>query len=334
MSASHPRLIDIHSHFVPADFPAAPDAATAPRWPCMCHGLAGAATLNMGDKPFRQIDNRSWDLERRIADMDADGVTVQVLSPMPELLSYWLDSQATIELARHVNAAIADVVARRSDRFWGLAMVPLQDVGAAVAALPRIKADGFRGIELGSNINGRYLGEAEFEPLFAAAADLDLAIFIHALHPLQAPQLASYPDLVPFAGFITDTGLCAATLIMSGVLERHPRLRIGLSHGGGVLGPIVHRMQQGWQLTDGFGGKLAVAPNDTAARFFVDSLVYDAGYARHLASVVPGHVCLGTDYPYLIMQTAPAEFIATVATNEGDPIWSGAAERFLQISSR
>jgi aminocarboxymuconate-semialdehyde decarboxylase len=323
-----PRLIDIHCHFVPQGFPGAP-AGAAQQGPCLRHREDGTATLMMGDKPFRKLDNRSWDVERRLSDMDDDGVSIQGLSPMPELLSYWLEATATQTLCRYVNASTAEIVTRRPDRFWGLGAVALQDMDRAVGALPQLKADGFSGIEVGSNVNGRYLGEPDFEPLFTAASDLGLAVFIHALHPLQAPHLAAYPDLIPFAGFVTDTGLCAATLIMSGVLERHPSLKLGLSHGGGVLGPIIHRLQQGWHTTGGFSGKLALSPRDSAARFYLDSLVYDPGYARYLTTLSPGRICLGPDYPYMIEQKKPAEFVAAVAQSDSDPLWSRAAEQFL-----
>jgi aminocarboxymuconate-semialdehyde decarboxylase len=323
------ELIDIHCHYTPAQFPGAPDGNAAARWPCYCNHANGKALLKFGEKPFRNLDARSWDTDRRLSDMDADGISVQVLSPMPELLSYWLDAPATALLAQHVNGAIAEIAARRPDRFWALGTVPMQDPAMAVAALPRLKADGFRGIEIGSNINGRYLGEAEFEQVFAAAADLGLAIFVHALHPLQAPHLKSFPDLIPFAGFMTDTGLCAASLIMSGIMERFPALRIGLSHGGGVIAPIIHRLEQGWRTTRHFGGKLETSPRELAARFFVDSLVYDADYAKYLAMLMPGRVCLGTDYPYMIEQRQPRAFIASVAKEDADPVWNAAAKKFL-----
>ena len=285
--------------------------------------------MTLGAKPFRRLDARSWDMERRIADMDGDGVGVQVLSPMPELLSYWMDAAATLDIGKAVNGGIAELAASRPDRFWGLAMIPLQDVDAAIAALPGIKQDGFRGVEVGSNISGEYLGAARFTPFFEALADLDLAVFVHALHPLQTPHLKAFPDLVPFAGFVSDTGMCAASLLMSGLLERHAGLRIGLSHGGGTLAPILHRMDQGWRSTSDFEGKLACLPSETASRFFLDSLVYDPRYARHLVALSPGRVFLGTDYPYLIEQKQPRDFIAELAASPDDPIWSAAAGLFL-----
>ncbi len=328
-------LIDVHSHIVPRDLPADPTAGGIDKWPCIqCHG-ATSATVLMGRKPFREIDERSWDIRRRIADMDRDGVSAQVLSPMPELLSYWIDPAPATELARFINGAIAEMVAKRPDRFHGLGSVPLQDPERAAAELRLVKERfGLSGVEIGSNINGRYLGDRRFDPFFAAAQELDLAIFVHALHPLQAPHLTAGPALVAMAAFPVDTALCAASLIMDGVLERFPRLRIGFSHGGGVLAPILHRMENGWHRMRGFDGKLPQSPKAYAGRFFYDSLVYDAQYLAHLVTdVAPGQVFAGTDYPYLIEQRDPAAFIAGVADRiaGGRTLWSSAARRFLGL---
>ena len=327
-------LIDGHTHVVPRQLPAAP--AGVERWPCVQCRSPTAATVLMGTRPFREIDERSWDVKRRIADMDRDQVAAQVLSPMPELLSYWIEIGPATELARHVNGAIAAMVAARPDRFYGLGSVPLQDPVRAAEELRLAKERfGLSGVEIGSNVNGSYLGSATFDPFFAAAEELGMAVFVHALHPLQAAQLAM-PALVPFIAFPTDTALSAATLIMGGVLDRFPRLRLGFSHGGGVLAPILHRMEHGFRTTRGFDGKLAHSPKSYAARFFYDSLVYDPAYLAHLANhIAPGHVFAGTDYPYLIEQKEPAAFIAGAAdaVAKGETLWSAAARRFLGVDN-
>jgi len=145
---SKPRLIDVHSHIVPRTLPADPTGGGIDKWPCVqCQSLT-AATVLMGIKPFREIDERSWDVDRRVADMDRDEVAAQVLSPMPELLSYWLDVGPATELARYVNGAIAAMVAERPDRFYGLGSVPLQDPEKAAEELradfeKRLKALGY-----------------------------------------------------------------------------------------------------------------------------------------------------------------------------------------------
>jgi aminocarboxymuconate-semialdehyde decarboxylase len=333
---AHPPLIDVHSHVVPQELPADPTGGAIGAWPSVvCEACRTKAQVLMGKRPFREIDDRSWSPARRIEDMDEGDVAAQALSPMPELLSYWLDAGPALELARHVNDAIAGMVAARPDRFFGLGTVPLQDPELAAREVRNLRAEfGLVGVEVGSNVAGAYLGDARFDPFFAACEADGLAIFVHSLHPLQARDLSRHPMLVPFAGFTVDTGLCAASLIMEGVLERFPSLRIGFSHGGGVLAPLLHRMEFGWGSTNGFEGKLPQSPKAYARRFFYDSLVYDEAYLEHLAThIAPDQVFLGTDYPYLIQQPDPRSFIEASAARPGvsATIWSDAARRFLGV---
>jgi aminocarboxymuconate-semialdehyde decarboxylase len=334
---SAPGLIDVHSHVVPRELPVDPTGGQIGAWPSVhCEACGRRAQVFMGTRPFREIDDRSWSVQRRIADMDADGVAAQALSPMPELLSYWLDPGPALEVTRRVNDTIASMVAARPDRFFGLGAVPLQDPDLAAREIRDLRRRyGMMGVQIGSNINGAYLGDARFDPVFAAAEAEGLAIFVHSLHPLQSRDLAHHPLLTPFAGFTVDTGLCAATLIMEGVLERFPKLRIGFSHGGGVLAPLLHRMEFGWRSTNGFEGRLPQSPKTYARRFFYDSLVYDEAYLQHLATeIAPDQLFLGTDYPYLIQQPQPRAFIESAAGRPGvsGSIWRDAARRFLGVA--
>jgi aminocarboxymuconate-semialdehyde decarboxylase len=335
---ARPDLIDVHSHIVPSELPGDPTGGTIAAWPrVVCEACGTKAQVFMGKRPFREIDNRSWSPERRIEDMDRDDVAAQALSPMPELLSYWLDAGPALEVTRRLNHAIGEMVAARPGRFFGLGAVPLQDPELAAREARSLKARfGLAGVEVGSNIAGAYLGDARFDPFFAACEAEGLAIFVHSLHPLVARDLSRHPMLTPFAAFPVDTGLCAASLIMEGVLERFPALRIGFSHGGGVLAPLLHRMEYGWRSTDGFDGKLPESPKAYARRFFYDSLTYDAAYVEHLAThIAPDQVFLGTDYPFLIQQPDPREFIGSAAARPGvsQTIWSDAARRFLGVDA-
>ena len=328
------EFIDGHSHVTPLTFPPAPNANVAARWPCMQCQSSVEGTLLIGETPFRKLDARSWDVARRIEDLDRDGVDVQVLSPMPELLSYWLDLADAQILCDATNHLIASMVVAAPARFRGLGSVPLQDPDAAARMLSRLKAEfGLNGVEVGSNINGKLLGDPVFEPFWAAAEAEDVAVFVHALHPVAAKSLV--PADVNFTGFAlfpVDTGMSAASIIMSGVLSRHPRLRIAFSHGGGTLGAMLGRLQLGWTSTDAFRGRSAVAPVDQARRFFYDTNVYDPEYLTYLTTrVAPGQVFAGTDYPYLIMQKDPAGWIRSMGlpAEVERSICSEAAKRFL-----
>ena len=178
------QTIDIHTHIVPAEFPAYAGKHGGAHWPSMaaahdCHHK----NVMIDGKNFRTVTDECWDIERRAEAMAHMGIARQVLSPMPELLSYWLPLDDALPLLRHVNDTIAAMVARAPGKFIGLGGVPMQDPDVAARELERLMRDGFRGVELGSNVNGAALGEARFEPFFAAAEQLGAAVFVHALHP-------------------------------------------------------------------------------------------------------------------------------------------------------
>ncbi|MDP3658613.1 amidohydrolase family protein [Phenylobacterium sp.] len=324
--------VDMHSHMTPHDFPAGP--AGEARWPCMQHTSATTATVMMGDKPFRQLDNRSWDRRKRIEDMDRDGVSVHALSPMPELLSYWFGPDAATAMCDLMNQDIADHCAAEPSRFAGLGMVPMQDPALAVKHLERVKnVYGLSGIEVGSNVNGKYLGDRSFDPVWEAAESLGLAVYAHALHPLVTQGLDLPMVLTNTAGFPIDTAMTVASMLANDTIGRFPNLRIGFSHGGGAVAPIVYRLDWLWNLGGDMAGSMPNRPRDMAAKMYFDSNVYDTTYLKHLCEhLAPGHIFLGTDYPYVIEQTDPVGYAkrANLNNDQLDSLLFGAAHKFLR----
>ncbi|MBR9909260.1 MAG: amidohydrolase [Gammaproteobacteria bacterium] len=326
------QLIDVHCHVSPQNFPPAPSRSVAARWPCMrCE--ASKASLYVGEKMFRELDERSWNPERRLEDMARDQVAIQVLSPMPELLSYGLKPAEAAILCDHSNQQIAEMITLHPSHFRGLGAITLQQPDRAQQQLLRLKSEfGLAGVEIGSNINGTLLGDKSLEPFWAAADSLNMAVFVHALHPIATAQLPVSPMYTALAGFPTDVGMAAASIIMSGVLERYPQLRIAFSHGGGTLGAMLGRLDLGWRKTEGFGGVLNSAPSEQARRCFFDSNVYDGDYLRLLATTVaPKRIILGTDYPYAIQQESPQAFLRSAELDDTAlrSLSNGAAMEFL-----
>ncbi len=128
------------------------------------------------------------------------------------------------------------------------------------------------------------------------------------------------------------TGLAAITLIRAGVLKKHPALCLGFSHGGGAIVALVHRLQHGWAVSNGFDGSLPLAPRDYAAKFYYDSLVYEQDYLLHLVETfAPGQVFAGTDYPYLIEQKDLRRFLSTLPTRHHHAVFVDTARRFLGL---
>src|SRR5205814_7978858 len=221
-----------------------------------------------------------WSVPRRIEDMNRTRVARQALSPMPELLSYWLPLEDAKVLIRHLNDQIAAMVARAPERFVGLGAVPLQDVDAAIQELQyTIRTLKFSGVEIASHVNGTSIGDARFEPFFAAAEELGAAVFVHALRPAgQERVVGPFPEqAVCFPG---DIALACASMITGGIGARHPRLRIAFSHGGGTMPILLPRLMHAWNVFPKAKEALPEAPEVTARRFYYDQLVFDPSAVR------------------------------------------------------
>ncbi|MBR0795313.1 amidohydrolase family protein [Bradyrhizobium jicamae] len=300
-------VIDIHTHVVPPRLAA--DAGRDARWPSVELSGDDQAAVMIGGKVFRKVDARSWDVDRRLSDMHGDGTDVQVLSPMPELLSHWLPAGDAEYLADLMNEQIAAMVARAPRNFAGIGMVCAQDVPRAVSQLRKVKALGFAGIEIGTHINGVALGSDTLLPLYEAAEAMDLGIFVHPLHPAGVERIGSGPEFAAVAAFPLETALASVSLLAAGIPERFPRLRILLSHGGGALSWILPRLDVGWSL--GLKGQMKQAPSEVARRFWYDTILYDTASLSYLADAVGrDHIIVGSDYPFTIMQKQPGAFAA------------------------
>jgi aminocarboxymuconate-semialdehyde decarboxylase len=306
-------VIDIHTHIVPSRLAADPQRDR--RWPSVELAGGDQAAVMIAGKVFRKIDTRSWDVDRRLSDMVEDGTDMQVLSPMPELLSHWLPPDDAEYLADVMNDEIVAMIARAPRNFAGIGMVCAQDVPRAIRQLRKVKALGLAGIEIGTHINGVALGSDELFPLYEAAEALDLGIFVHPLHPAGMERVGASPEFAATAVFPLETALASVSLLAAGVTERFPRLHILLSHGGGALSWILPRMDFGWSL--GLKGKMAQPPSKAARQFWYDTILYDAASLSFLATAVGSeHIVVGSDYPFAIRQKQPGAFATRALGNE------------------
>jgi aminocarboxymuconate-semialdehyde decarboxylase len=314
------QAIDIHTHIVPAEFPSRAGKHGGTHWPSMAAGHdCHHKNVMIDGKNFRTVSDECWDIERRAEAMERMRIARQVLSPMPELLSYWLPLDDALPLIRHVNDTIAAMVARAPDKFIGLGGAPMQDPDVAARELERLMRDGFRGVELGSNVNGAALGEARFEPFFAAAEQLGAAVFVHALHPSGKERIVGPPALLAYIGFPLETAYCIASLMTGGTLTRHPRLRLAFSHGGGAFASILPRLAHGWKLKPEFAAAMGVSPHEHARKLYYDTLVYDAATLRHLiATFGVRQLCIGTDFPFDIHERAPIAAVGELQLSDGE----------------
>ncbi|OGA34002.1 MAG: aminocarboxymuconate-semialdehyde decarboxylase [Betaproteobacteria bacterium RIFCSPLOWO2_12_FULL_64_23] len=328
--------IDVHTHIVPGQFPAYMGRHADAAWPAMAPAQPCHRHVMLSGKVYRTVSDRAWDPTRRLEDMAQQGVDRQVLSPMPELLSYWLDGADGAMLCRYLNEQIAAMVAAAPQKFFGLGSVPLQDMDRALVELEfAVRQLGFPGVEIGTNVNGAVLGDPALEPFFAAAEALGAAVFVHPLRPTGKERLVGPANLEQILAFPSETGLAAASLLTSGVLARHRSLRIVLSHGGGTLALLLPRLQHGWRTFEALRVQMPEAPVDAACRFWVDSLVYDGGtLAQLIDRFGDAQVCVGSDFPFQISEQDPVGRIeALVLDPEArDRLLSGNALRWLGVT--
>lgn len=276
------------------------------------------ARMYKGDKFFREVEPNCWDVNIRTREMDLTEVTIQVISTIPVLFNYWAQPYHGLETSRFFNDHIAQSVDLYPQRFIGLGTVPMQDVDLAVREMERcVKELKMPGIEIGSNINGINLSDPSFEPFWEAAEQLDCCLFIHPWEMMGEDQTTKYwlPWLV---GMPAETSRAITSLIFSGVMERHPRLRIAFAHGGGSFPFTIGRIEHGFVVRpDLCAIDNNINPRSYMGRFWIDSLVHDPMAMEYIVKVM-GHdkICLGSDYPFPLGEHHPGKLIESMNFSE------------------
>lgn len=332
-------IIDVHTHFVPEHLPSMANRAGGERWPvtqCVC-GKDDHKHVMISGKNFRTITDQCWSPYRRISDMNQEAVDTQVLSPMPELLSYWFDAKDTLDFSRHINFQLSEFIAFNPDRFYGLGMLPLQDPEMAAREIKNLKKDfGLLGVEIGTNINGKSIGDPFFTPFFAEAEAEQISIFIHALHPFGKERNVGPSLLSNFISFTTENGVAIASLITGGILEKFPNLKVYVSHGGGSFLSILPRLNYGWETMDDIRRIIPHPPSYYAKKIYYDTLVYDVHTITHLTNMVGvEQLMIGSDYPFSIREKFPGHWLEYTEMSQADKdsITFKNALKFFNISS-
>jgi aminocarboxymuconate-semialdehyde decarboxylase len=327
--------IDVHTHVVPEQFPSYTGRSLNLPWPSTVAAQACHRHVMISGKIYRTVSHHSWNTDERIIDMDRQAISRQVLSPMPELLSYWLPAEDGALLARFMNDCIAEMIARAPSRFSGLGTVPLQDVDRAIRELEYLCNElHLSGVEIGSNIDGVVIGDPKFLPFFEAASRLNAAVFVHALKPAGMDRLVGPAQLEQLLAFPGEVGLAAASLLTGGTLNAVPGLRIAFSHGGGSLPTLIPRLEHGWNSVPAVRQTSPQPPSVLARKMFYDDLVYDSAALHNLIRVYgASQLMIGSDYPFVIMDHDPIGSLDKLGLDEASArlLAEGNARRWLAL---
>jgi aminocarboxymuconate-semialdehyde decarboxylase len=299
--------------------------------------FANAMTREVNVKQIRDRMSKLTTIETRLKDMDRMGIDMQAVSPAPNQCYYWTEPELGVELSRMVNDRLAEIVATWPDRFVALGTVPLQQIDLAVAELERcVKKLGLRGVEINPSVNGMDLTDPRLnlEKFFAKAQALDVIIFMHPIGFTQGERLIDH-YFNNVIGNPLETTIAASHLIFDGVMHRYPKLKIVLPHAGGYLAHYWARMDHGHRARPDCRTAIKRPPSSYLAKMYFDTITFDAEMLRHMIDKYgPGHVLLGTDYPYDMGEDDPLELIGSVRglrRAERDMIEGGNATRLLKI---
>ena len=343
--------IDLHTHILPREWPDLDAKYGYGGFVRLDHYKPCCARMMIGDRVFREITDNVWDPKRRIEEMDREKISMQVLSTVPVMFSYWAKPADALDLSRRLNDHIAEVIRDHPKRFAGLATIPMQDPDLAAGELERcVRELGLRGAQIGTHVDanphsGRIdtlnLDNASLEPVWSAAEQLGTAIFVHPWDMLGKERMPKYwlPWLV---GMPAETSLAICSMMFGGVFARFPKLRVAFAHGGGAFPFTIGRVEHAFHVrpdlcaTDNkISPRKYLAHGDAPAHFYVDSLVHDADALRLLLKLFGvERVALGSDYPFPLGETHPGELIeSTLSSAEQTRVLSGTAHEFLGLNT-
>jgi len=316
-------IIDAHAHAIPPDF-----VAYLHR-----RGLSGEAIgpsnrpipafdriesekgtrIVFGDRTTAPLNPAMSNLEARVAWMDAVGIDLQVMAGWIDLTGYEIAPDRAVDYCRAHNESLAAYTDEHRDRFWLIGNVPLQAPEAAARQLTEMMASGFVGIEIATTVRGQALDQAGLDPVWEVAEATGAFILLHPMTPLPGVDLARY-FMDNAVGRPAETSVTLAGLILSGVFERFPNLKMCAVHGGGFVPYQIGRLDQAVKAKPDLAGKhLSRLPSDYLRRIYVDTVVNDPAVLRFIIDYLGAdHVVLGSDYPFPMGDLDPVTTIKAV----------------------
>jgi aminocarboxymuconate-semialdehyde decarboxylase len=258
----------------------------------------GLASLQTNGRMIGERIGKLVDPGARLAAMDAQGIDRQWVSPSPNHFYPWAPEGLAVWTAAEANRLVAEHVAAAPDRLIGLGLVPLQHPERIVELLDdAVLGRGLAGVEISSFAGDVELSDERLEPFWARAAELGCIVFLHPFGCSLDERLDKF-YLSNTVGQPVENAVALSHLIFSGVLDRHPGLRIVAAHGGGYLPTAIGRSDRAWAVRPEARG-CEHAPSTYLSKIWYDTVVHDARALRALVEVVgASQVVLGSDFPF------------------------------------
>jgi aminocarboxymuconate-semialdehyde decarboxylase len=295
--------IDVHAHYVPPHLLDALEERASDFAISLLHGPNCQCAIHFDGGPkirpfFAELVEP---VETRLEAMDATSINRQVLSSWCDIFGPHLDRASGSRWHRFLNEQLARLCDLHPNRFSMLASVPLPDAHGSAAELEHAVCSlGAVGAVIPANVSDVNLGDLDLDSFWQKAVELDVGVFIHPVQAVPLKRSSKY-GLSQIAQYTSDTTMTVGSIIMSGVLDRFPALRLLLSHGGGGVPYLIGRFDCMHERMDK-AAQCDVAkalPSTYLKRFFYDTIVHDPEILHWLADrVTVERVVLGSDYSF------------------------------------
>lgn len=324
-------IIDAHAHIIVPEITRA--AAPAEGWRPDVFWKDTRQVVDFNGKQITSAVGEFVHIEAILEAQQAAGVDHVVLCPWVSILRYEADPAEGLRASRIQNEALSRLAQAHSERVSALGSVPLQDPQLAARELEALmKEPGLHGVEVAASVNGVYLGDDSFRPFWAAAEDCGAFVFIH-------PTTRGFKDAVfndyylwNTVGNPLETTVTAAHMVMAGVMEAHPRLKVLLAHGGGTILSLRGRLRHAQSFQPQARARLKESPEASLKRFYYDTVTHAVGLLQAVVDFSgPDHVLLGSDYPFDMGVKHPAEIVQQLGLppDDEEKILGGNARRLM-----
>ena len=327
-------ILDCHCHIIPAGM--LTDAVPQP-WRPQFSVTDGQPVVSFQGRRLTSVTGEFRDVAVMLEQAAKAGVSHLLVSPWILLVPVLADLPVAMRICRVQNESIAEAAQGSGGRVYGLGAVPLQDPSLAAAELADlISLPGMRGVEVPASVAGSYLGDDKFTPFWEAAADTGALVFVHPT--TTGLGIAGLDDhyLWNSVGNPLETTIAGAQLVVNGLLERHPGLKILLAHGGGALPALRGRLWRAFAVRPEARADSDAGPDDSLRRLYFDSLTHDSAVLADLVAFAgAGQVLLGSDRPFDMGTDRPVEEIRALGLPAQDEqlLLGGNAARLLKLST-
>jgi aminocarboxymuconate-semialdehyde decarboxylase len=324
-------VIDIHTHSLSENWLNLVREKGKPDLEIGTHPNGNEFLIELGTPSMSLNIEGMFDYQRRIRDMDAEGIDISIVS-LTSPNTFWGTEENSVECAQIMNDDMAAAQQSYPDRIRFFATLPWKYPERAALELERAVELGAVGVMTLANVRGKFLNDPLFDPVWADIEKRGLPVLVHPTVPLGAEKmdLGTYRLAAP-VGFMFDTTLAIARMILDGFIDRYPNIKIIAAHAGGFLPYVSKRMDLFFEKAQ-FDKKISDLPSSYLERIYYDSIIYQADGLQSLINLAgPDRIMFGTDYPHPADIPVLKQLVEDLPADQSAKIFGSAAENLFKL---